>query len=199
MQQLLNELLSYSRVASRNNPLVPVCSEDALQNAINNLRRIIEESSATVAELDVLPNILGDEIQLTQVFQNLLANAIKCCPGDRSPHVQVSAAEQDDAWLFEVTDDGIGMEPQYLDKIFNMVQRLHSRSEYPGTGVGLAICRKIIVRHGGDIWVESQPGSGSAFYFTLPKATSNVGSVPIQSSSSANLTRASAEPERRAG
>jgi light-regulated signal transduction histidine kinase (bacteriophytochrome) len=91
------------------------------------------------------------------------------------------------------------MEPQYLDKIFDMVQRLHSRSEYPVTGVGLAICRKIIVRHGGDIWVESQPGSGSTFYFTRPKATSNVGSVPIQSSSSANLTRASAEPERRAG
>jgi chemotaxis family two-component system sensor kinase Cph1 len=97
MQQLLNEFLSYSRVGSRDNPLVPVCSEDALQNAVNNLRRTIEESSATVAEFDTLPNILGDEIQLTQVFQNLLANGIKCSPGDRSPHVQVSAAEQDDA------------------------------------------------------------------------------------------------------
>ncbi len=131
-----------------------------------NLQTLIQESDAVITA-DPLPVVPTDAAQLTHVFQNLIANAIKF-RSERTPEIQVSARRQDDAWLFWVRDNGIGIEPQYHERIFVIFQRLHTRTKYPGTGIGLAICKRIVERHGGKIWVESQPGQGSTFYFTLP-------------------------------
>jgi light-regulated signal transduction histidine kinase (bacteriophytochrome) len=137
------------------------------RGARDNLAKAVEESGAIIFQ-DPLPNVSGDEVQLMQLFQNLLANAIKF-RGPELPQIWVSAGKKGREWIFAVKDNGLGIAPEHQERIFSIFQRLHHRSEYPGTGIGLAICKKIVERHGGRIWVESQPGQGSAFYFSIPE------------------------------
>jgi light-regulated signal transduction histidine kinase (bacteriophytochrome) len=168
MGDLINNLLEYSRVSARMRDIAPADCEAIFQQSMKNLRLAVTESSATVAH-DPLPVILGDVSQLGQVFQNLIGNAIKYRSDRRQPHIHVCAREQPAEWLFSVSDNGIGIEPQYFETIFGIFQQLHSREKYGGTGVGLAICRRIVERHMGRIWVESEPEKGSTFCFTIPK------------------------------
>ncbi|MBD2448300.1 GAF domain-containing protein [Nostoc sp. FACHB-152] len=226
MQNLINDLLNYSRVTTRGQPFVQVDCAEILQQAIANLKFAIEDSGATIT-YDPLPVIKADPIQLTQVFQNLIGNAIKF-RGELPPQIHIGAVRRDEEqrsrgageqgsggageqgsrgaeeqgsrgaeeylnphtphptphtpqfphptpneWLFWVSDNGIGLEAQYAERVFVIFQRLHGRSKYPGTGIGLAICKKIIERHSGRIWVESKPGQGSIFYFTIPEQVNN--------------------------
>jgi PAS domain S-box-containing protein len=166
MQRLIQDLLTYSRVGTKGQDMLDVSSEEALQQALINLRGAIEDSGALVTH-DPLPAVLADEMQLIQLFQNLVGNAIKYQkPG--IPKVHVSAFRNGGKkWTFSVKDNGLGIDPQYFEKIFGMFQRLHKREEFAGTGIGLAICKKIVERHGGSISVESEPGHGSTFLFAL--------------------------------
>ncbi len=164
MQRLIQDLLAYSRVSTGGRQFKPTSAETALGYALDNLRYVMKESGAVVTH-DPLPTVMGDEKQLEQLFQNLLSNAIKF-RGHEPPRIHVSA-RTDANWLFSIRDNGIGLDPQYADRIFVIFQRLHNRQEYPGTGIGLAICKKIVERHGGRIWVESEPGKGATFYFTI--------------------------------
>ena len=167
MQTLINDLLAYSRVGTRGRELVPTNTEDAFEAACANLRRAIEESGATVTS-DELPTVMGDETQLVQLFQNLIANAIKFRREGVRVRVEVGTERRsEEEWLFSVRDNGIGIESQYAERIFRIFQRLHGKGEYTGTGIGLAVCKKIVERHGGTIWAESSPGEGATFYFTL--------------------------------
>jgi light-regulated signal transduction histidine kinase (bacteriophytochrome) len=166
MQRLITDLLAYSRVGSRGKHFKPVSSEVALDRALSNLQVIIKQSGAVVTR-DPLPVVMGDDIQLVQLFQNLIGNAIKFC-GDRAPYIHISADQQEGEWVFSIRDNGIGIEPEYLGRIFLIFQRLHDRKKYPGTGIGLAICKKVVERHGGGIWADSKSGGGSTFYFTIP-------------------------------
>ena len=166
MQNLIDDLLAFSRVGMRDGALVRTDAHAALDRALANLRLSIEEAGAAVTS-DRLPTLLADPRQLEHVFMNLVGNAVKF-RGARRPEIHVSAARQDDGWLFSVRDNGIGIDPQYFDRIFVMLQRLHARDEFPGTGIGLAITKRIVEAHGGRIWVDSQPGRGSTFYFTIP-------------------------------
>lgn len=168
MQALIQDLLNYSRVGTRGQDFNTVDCTAALNNALRNLQLAIAENNAIITH-DPLPQVHGDATQLTQLFQNLISNAIKFRRKD-PPQIQISAQRSGDRWLFFVRDNGIGIEAQYIERIFVIFQRLHSRMEYPGTGMGLAICKKIVERHGGTLWVESKPNEGSAFYFTLPEA-----------------------------
>ncbi|MFB3893918.1 MAG: ATP-binding protein [Phycisphaerae bacterium] len=165
MQQLIVDLLAYSRVGTRGKPFGPVDMEEVLADATKDLSKAIEDSGAAVTH-DPLPKVHGDATQLTQLMQNLVGNAIKF-RSDRPAKVHVSACQNGGGWMFSVRDNGIGMEAQYLDRIFVIFQRLHTRDKYPGTGIGLAICKKIVERHGGRVWAESTFGEGSTFYFTL--------------------------------
>lgn len=167
MQSLINDLLDYSRVGRFGKPFEPIAVESSLKLALANLDAVIRESQAQVT-YDPLPTVQADSGQLTRVLQNLIGNAIKF-RGDSPPHVHVSADKVEGAWRIAVSDNGIGIDPQYFERIFMIFQRLHTRREYPGTGIGLSLCKKIIERHGGHIWVESQPEQGSTFYFTLPE------------------------------
>jgi PAS domain S-box-containing protein len=168
MQGLIQDLLAYSRAGTNGKAFCEVSGEDALQGALTNLRIRIEHSSAVVSH-DSLPAIMTDETQLTQVFQNLIGNAIKY-RSEEAPRVHVSAAKNGgDEWIFSVRDNGMGIDPQYFERIFVLFQRLHGRNEFEGTGIGLAICKKVLERLGGRIWVESQPNNGSTFYFALPE------------------------------
>jgi PAS domain S-box-containing protein len=167
MADLIKHLLKYSRVSARRPDFTPTCCEAAFEESMANLQLAVENSGAVVTH-DPLPVVPADSSQVGQLLQNLIANAIKFHSG-AAPHVHVSACENRAEWVFSVKDDGIGIEPQYFDTIFGIFQRLHAREEYPGSGVGLAICRKIIERHRGRIWVESEPGAGSTFCFTIPK------------------------------
>jgi light-regulated signal transduction histidine kinase (bacteriophytochrome) len=171
MQTLINDLLDYSRVDSRGKSFVLTPCSAILDRAIANLQTTIKAAHATVT-CAPLPEIMADATQLTQLFQNLISNAIKFC-SDQPPQIHISSQRRADTWLFSVQDNGIGIDSEYIDRIFLIFQRLHSRGEYPGTGIGLAICKKIIERHGGSIWVESQPGQGSTFYFTIPDRGGN--------------------------
>jgi len=166
MQRLIQDLLAFSRVGTKGQEMLDTSSEDALQQAIINLRGAIEESGALVTH-DPLPGVLADEMQLTQLFQNLIGNGIKYQnPG--IPKVHISATRNGgNKWAFAVKDNGLGIDSQYFERIFGMFQRLHKREEFAGTGIGLAICKKIVERHGGTISVESQPGQGSTFSFAL--------------------------------
>jgi PAS domain S-box-containing protein len=166
MQSLVNGLLEYSRVGAKGQKPQQTDSKAALDLAITHLLISIKESQAVVTA-DELPSVQVDSLQLTQLFQNLIGNAIKF-HGQQPPQVHIRAARQDHAWQFAVADNGIGIEPQYAERIFLIFHRLHTRQKYPGTGIGLAICKKIIERHGGKIWVESKPEIGSTFYFTIP-------------------------------
>jgi len=166
MQNLINDLLAYSRVGMRGNPFTPVSGEYLLEEALSNLQLTIQENGAQMTH-DPLPVVKGDPIQLVQVFQNLLVNAIKF-RGPEPPCVHMSARPAGNEWIFSVRDNGIGLDPKFAERIFTIFQRLNDRAAYPGTGIGLAVCKRIIQRHGGRIWVESQPDKGSTFYFTLP-------------------------------
>ena len=166
MQALINDLLAYSRVDRRGKALEPVSAGQALEMALANLQVAIRESKAEITHTE-LPRVLADPTQLAQLFQNLINNAIKF-RGERTPNIQINVTKLAGTYQFTVCDNGIGIEPQYFERIFLVFQRLHTRREYPGTGIGLALCKKIVERHGGKIWVESQPGEGSKFHFTLP-------------------------------
>jgi PAS domain S-box-containing protein len=166
MKALLDGLLAFARVATQGRDFEFVDSGKALTGAITNLDTMIRESGAVVT-FDTLPIVLADPIQMVQLFQNLIGNAIKFCLA-KSPRIHVSAQGKGDKWTFTVRDNGIGIAPQHRERIFQIFQRLHGRDEFPGTGVGLSICKKVVERHGGRIWVESQPGEGSTFCFTIP-------------------------------
>ncbi|MEI8038243.1 MAG: ATP-binding protein [Verrucomicrobiota bacterium] len=167
MQTLINDLLDYSRVGLRGQPLAPIASQAALDQALVNLQPLIAENHADITHED-LPQVHADAAQLVLVFQNLIANAIKFRRPDCLPQIRVSARSGPGGWRFAVTDNGIGIEPQHAERVFQIFQRLHTRAEYPGTGIGLAICQRVIERHGGKIWFESTPGQGTTFFFTLP-------------------------------
>ncbi|HEY9893870.1 MAG TPA: PAS domain S-box protein [Candidatus Sericytochromatia bacterium] len=194
MQQLIQDLLHYSRVGTRDLVFTPIDCNVVLDQVLSNLQVAIAERQALVTS-DLLPTVTVDKLQLTQLLQNLIGNAIKFCRDD-APRVHISARRAGEAeaqkkqgepeggdsenqletsphspettWLFSVHDNGIGIKPRYLERIFEIFKRLHTRTEFPGTGIGLAVCKKIVERHGGHIWAESQPGTGTTFYFTLP-------------------------------
>jgi PAS domain S-box-containing protein len=167
MQTLINDLLSFSRVGSRGKPFEPTPLETILSEALSNLQITIEDTKAEITH-DPLPTIMGDKVQMVQLFQNLISNAIKFKNNENNPRVHISAKQKEKEWIISVKDNGIGIDPQYAERIFIIFQRLHNREDYPGTGIGLAVCRKIVERHGGKIWVESEKGKGATFYFTIP-------------------------------
>jgi PAS domain S-box-containing protein len=167
MQRLINDLLAYSRVSTQGKTLKTIDSHSALGEALHSLAAAIEENQAIVIN-DDLPVVCADATQLSQLFQNLIGNAIKFKSADL-PRIHVSACDIGREWRFSVKDNGIGIDKQYAEKVFVIFQRLHTMREYPGTGIGLAICKSIVERHGGRIWFESELGKGSTFYFTLPK------------------------------
>lgn len=165
MQALINDLLSYSRVGTRGKPFAPTDCEAVFATALENLKAACAERGAVVTH-DPLPTVHGDAGQLVQLFQNLVGNGIKFCRG-RTPRIRVAAKPQNGHWMFSVSDNGIGIEPEYAERVFGIFQRLQTRDEFHGTGIGLAICKKIVERHGGRIWIESTPGEGTTFHFTL--------------------------------
>jgi PAS domain S-box-containing protein len=169
MQQLIADLLAYSRVNSKELDVQQVDCGEVVQTAMRNLEAATTESGASI-RCDTLPWLPADQMQLTQLFQNLLGNAIKFRRTGEPPRVHVSAVDCGAEYVFSVGDNGIGIEPGQVDRIFQVFQRLHTRAEFPGTGIGLAICKKVVERHGGKIWVESTPGIGSTFRFSLPKS-----------------------------
>jgi PAS domain S-box-containing protein len=173
MQALIQDLLAYSRAGTDGKAHRKISSESVLNEALKNLRATIEENGAVVTH-DSLPVLTTDDMQLAQVFQNLVGNAIKYHSAE-VPHVHITARKSaDNAWIFSVRDNGLGIDPQYFERIFILFQRLHGREEFKGTGIGLAICKKILERLGGRIWVESQLGKGSTFYFALPEIEGNL-------------------------
>lgn len=167
MQKLIDDILVYSRVGTQGLPFEPVDMGNALQEVLLNLKAAVNESEARIAS-DPLPVIQGDPVQMQQVLQNLIGNALKFRREGESPSVRISARRSGSDWLFSVSDNGIGMDPALFGRLFILFQRLHPPDKYPGTGVGLAVTKKIIERHGGRIWVESQPGQGSTFHFSIP-------------------------------
>jgi PAS domain S-box-containing protein len=172
MQAMINDVLEYSRVETRGEAFVPVDFPAVVAEALANLQAAVEQGQAVITVHD-LPRVAADPRQMVQLFQNLVSNAVKFRAA-APPRVQVSAVEAEDAWVFAVMDNGIGIDPEALDRIFGMFQRLHAPGEYPGTGIGLALCKRIVERHGGQIWATSQPGEGSTFYFSLPKQPQSV-------------------------
>jgi signal transduction histidine kinase len=173
MARLIDDLLEFSRAGRADQPMQPTNCREILAKALSNLDVAIKESGAVVRH-DGLPTVQGDPTQLTQLFQNLIGNAVKFRGAD-TPEVRLSAERRGGEWLFSVCDNGIGIAPEYAERIFVIFQRLHGRDVYPGTGIGLAICKRIVSRHGGRIWVESQLGRGSTFCFTLPAPGSSTG------------------------
>jgi light-regulated signal transduction histidine kinase (bacteriophytochrome) len=165
MHQLIADLLAYARVGSRGGDLVRTDAGQCLETALANLQTSIEQSGAAVSH-DPLPIVWADTTQLAQLLQNLISNGLKYRSRE-PPRIHVAVEKVADKWQFSVRDNGIGIEPQYFDRIFVIFQRLHTRSEYPGTGIGLAICKRIVERHNGRIWLESEPGKGTTFHFTL--------------------------------
>lgn len=170
MQGLINDLLLYSRVQTRQQEFRDANCTEAVRAALANLKVAVQETGAQV-EFGDLPTVKADVLQLTQLFQNLLSNAIKFRSGE-APRIQIAATKEGSNWRFIVRDNGLGLDMKYADRIFVIFQRLHSKEAYPGSGIGLAICKKIVERHGGSIWAESELGKGTTFEFTLPQATS---------------------------
>jgi PAS domain S-box-containing protein len=166
MQRLIKDLLSFSRIGTKGNSFKPTDCNVVLGRARADLKMFIEENNALVTNYE-LPTVMADEMQLLEVFQNLISNGIKF-RNKELPRIHVSAKKNKNEWLFSVRDNGQGIDPQYHDRIFVIFQRLHAKEEYPGTGIGLAICKRIVERHGGRIWMESELGKGSTFYFTIP-------------------------------
>ena len=169
MQQLIDDLLAYSRIETQGREAESVSVVDCLEQARRNLDRYLTEENALVTH-DELPEVMADPGQLTLLLQNLIHNAVKFARNDAPPRIHVAAELCDDGWEISVADNGIGIDPNHGERIFQIFQRLHGRKEYPGTGIGLALCRRIVERHGGTIRVESEPGNGSTFYFTLPRS-----------------------------
>lgn len=169
MQRLINDLLALSRIGTQAKPSEPVDTDAVLQRVVSDLQQVIEAAGATVVSPQPLPTVLADGTQIGQLFQNLVGNAMKF-RGQEPTRVDITAVPIEDgkSWQFSFQDNGIGIEPQYFERIFVIFQRLHGKEQYPGTGIGLAICKKIVERLGGRLWVESQPGSGANFLFTLP-------------------------------
>jgi PAS domain S-box-containing protein len=173
MQQLVADLLSFARIGSQGKPMIPVDSAAVVSAVIEVLCEPIESAAATI-EVGPLPWVTADEGQLRRLFQNLIGNAIKF-RGDTPPRVAIDAEQKHDLWQFSVKDNGIGIDMQYAERIFQMFQRLHGRGEYPGNGIGLSLAQRIVERHGGKIWLESEPHVGSTFFFTLPAAPGPTG------------------------
>jgi light-regulated signal transduction histidine kinase (bacteriophytochrome) len=165
MQRLINDLLEYSRVTTKGKPFLKLDLSPVLGQAISNLQKRIQETGAMIVN-DDLPFVYGDEVQLVRVFQNLLDNAMKFI-GTDPPRINVTTKTVDDKILISISDNGIGIDKIYTERVFTIFQRLHNKIEYPGTGIGLAICKRTIERHGGKIWFESEPGKGTTFCFTL--------------------------------
>lgn len=168
MKQLIQDLLSYSRISTQGDEFADVDIDNVLQNVLDNLAVTIHESDVTIICNTSLPTIKGDKSQLTSLFQNLISNAIKFQQSDQQPIITIAVEEKGAYWQFEISDNGIGIDPKFYDRIFTIFQRLHNRTDYAGTGIGLAMCKKIVERHSGTIWLESKLGEGSKFYFLLP-------------------------------
>jgi|GEM_PF-3159352 len=168
MQRLIEAILAFSRITTKGEKLLKVNCDHVLQDAMENLERKIEENDAVI-EPDILPEVMGDRIQLISLFQNLLGNAIKF-RSEATPRIRIVVERDGDFWRFAFVDNGIGMEMEYSDRVFKIFQRLHNRTEYPGEGVGLSFCKRIVERHGGHIWLQSQLGEGTTIFFTLKKA-----------------------------
>jgi light-regulated signal transduction histidine kinase (bacteriophytochrome) len=168
MREMIDALLEYSRVETDGDPLESVDLNEVIDDVLVDLQVSIEESDAEIST-ERLPRVKGDANQLRQVFQNLLSNAITYTD-DGPPRIDVSATRDDGEWVMSVQDDGIGIDPEEQDRVFTVFDRLHGRGDYEGTGIGLALCQRIVERHDGEIWVESEPGEGSTFSFTLPPA-----------------------------
>lgn len=166
MKALINDLLTYARLDSQEQVTGPVDLNLTVQRVLHTMRSTIEESGAII-ECSPLPTVMADQSQMSQLLQNIISNAIKF-HGDDPPRILIEAEKGTGRWTIWVRDNGIGMNPVHFHRIFQMFQRLHTQQEYPGTGIGLAICKKIVERHGGTIWVESKEGEGSTFFFTLP-------------------------------
>lgn len=167
MQVLINDLLKLSRVGTRGKPFAAIDLGAVANAALANLDIALRESGGAV-KVDQMPCVVGDETQLIQLLQNLIGNALKFCRPGVSPRIHVGSKRIGRGWEVFVQDNGIGIAPEYFDRIFVIFQRLHGKSEYPGTGIGLALCKKIVERHGGSIQVESQPDRGATFRFTIP-------------------------------
>nr|ACS68544.1 sensory transduction histidine kinase [uncultured bacterium FLS18] len=166
MQKLINDLLAYSRVGAQGDASEPTDSSAIFDQAVTNLHAAIQESGAKVTQTG-LPIVTADPSQLIQLLQNLIGNAIKF-RGERTPEIHVEASRKVDDWLFSVRDNGIGIEPRHAERVFLIFQRLHAQTKFPGTGVGLAICKKIVERHGGRIWIEPRSEDGTVVLFTIP-------------------------------
>ena len=163
---MINDLLIYSRVGTRGKPFAAIACDAVLSQALNNLKIAIKESKA-ILTYDKLPEVNADETQLVQLFQNFISNSLKFRDKKR-PRIHISAEKNSREWIFSIRDNGIGIDSQHAERIFQIFQRLHGKKEYPGTGIGLAVCKRIVERHKGRIWVDSQPGKGATFYFALP-------------------------------
>lgn len=166
MQQLIQDLLAFSRVGRRGRDFEPADADLALRQALTNLEVQIAERQAVITH-DLLPTVVADDVQLAQVFQNLIGNGLKYC--ETAPRIHVGARDENSSWHFWVQDNGIGIDSQYSERVFQVFQRLHTREEYPGTGIGLAICKKVVERHGGRIWFGCNPEGGATFHFTILK------------------------------
>jgi light-regulated signal transduction histidine kinase (bacteriophytochrome) len=168
MDEMIADLLAYARAGRSDQPLGPVDTNEVVRHALSDLQRAVDDAGAVV-EVDTLPTVTGNAPALRQLFQNLIANAIKFV-GDGPPRIRIWAAEVPQGWRFTIRDNGIGVAPEQADRIFGMFTRVHGSDRYPGTGVGLAVCQRIVHLHGGRIWVESAPGGGSQFMFTTSRA-----------------------------
>jgi PAS domain S-box-containing protein len=182
MQGLIEDLLGFARVGTQQKPVRRCSSADIVERALKNLWAATQESGASV-EVGQLPDVTADERQLESVFQNLIGNAMKFRSPNSACEIHVSARQDGPNWIFCVHDNGIGIEPRHYDRIFQVFQRLHKKEEYAGNGIGLAICKKVVERHGGRIWVESEPGKGASFFFTIPSAESQVSEEMTRASS----------------
>jgi signal transduction histidine kinase len=176
MRALIDGLLDYSRVQTQGRPFADVDCESVLDWALRNLEASLVESGAQVTR-SAMPVLFGDDGQLARLMQNLIGNAIKY-RGEKPPEIRIEAQERDDEWVISVADNGIGIDPKHFDRVFAIFQRLHTREEYPGTGIGLAVCKRIVERHNGRMWVESEVGRGSVFFFTIPQVTNSQETEP---------------------
>jgi light-regulated signal transduction histidine kinase (bacteriophytochrome) len=185
MQALIDNLIMYSRVSTKEQHFEPIDCDDVLDRALANLQAAREDSGAIITR-SKLPTVYADGSQLAQLFQNLVGNAIKF-RGECRPLIRIGARRDADGWAFSVRDNGIGIDPKYVDQLFVVFKRLHTQSEYPGTGIGLAICRKIVERHGGRIWIESVPEQGTTFHFTLPEKAGRTSACSDRSDAAAPM------------